>query len=99
MNVVLTSEARDDLEQIAEHIALDSPGRAVSFVAGLVAAAHEIGGMPRAFPLIPRYAHLQVRRRVHGQYLIFFRADADTVVIIHIVHGARDYESLLFPES
>jgi plasmid stabilization system protein ParE len=99
LRVVLTAEAQADLDQIADHIALDSPARALSFVGELVAAAREIGAMPRAYPLVKRYAHLEIRRRVHGAYLIFFRADADRVLIVHIVHGARDYEALLFPES
>jgi plasmid stabilization system protein ParE len=28
--------------------------------------------------------------------LIFYRVDADQVFIVHILHGAQDYESLLF---
>jgi plasmid stabilization system protein ParE len=31
--------------------------------------------------------------------LIFYRIEADRVVIVHVLHGARDHESLLFPEQ
>lgn len=98
MKVVLSSEARDNLRLIVEHIALDSPDRALTFIAELAAAARAIGDMPRAFPLVPRYAHLDIRRRVHGNYLIFFRVEAAQVVVIHILHGARDFEAFLFQE-
>jgi plasmid stabilization system protein ParE len=38
-----------------------------------------------------------VRRCVHADYLIFYRVRTDFVEVIHILHGARDYEALLFP--
>jgi hypothetical protein len=36
---------------------------------------------------------------VHGHYLIFYRITTDAVEIIHVLHGARDFESVLFPET
>lgn len=97
MRVVLTSEARRDLEAIADHIAGDSPTRVLTFVRELVGAARGIGDTPHGFPLVPRYESRGVRRRVHGAYLIFYRVEADRVSVIHILHGARDHEALLFP--
>lgn len=99
MRVVLTSEARDDLERIGDYIAQDNPTRARSFVNELIEKVRSIGDMPLAFPLVPRYAHLGIRRRVHGNYLIFYRTDENNIVIIHILQGARDTEALLFPEE
>ena len=32
-----------------------------------------------------------------GSFLIFYRVGKDTIEIIHILHGARDYEALPFP--
>lgn len=99
MKVVLTDEARADLESIADYIAQDNPARARSFVAELLGKARGLADMPEGFPLVPCYAHLGIRRRVHGNYLIFYRVEAARVVVIHILHGARDYEALLFPEE
>lgn len=99
MKVVLTAEARGDLEAIADHIAQDNPTRARSFVRDLVESARKIGETPRGFPLVPRYQHLEIRRRTHGAYLIFYRVEEGRVSILHILHGARDYEALLFPEG
>ncbi|MEF3365520.1 type II toxin-antitoxin system RelE/ParE family toxin [Methylocystis sp. 9N] len=39
-----------------------------------------------------------MRRRVHGDYLIFYRIQPSAVEILHVLHGAMDYERLLFPE-
>ena len=55
--------------------------------------------MPSAFPLVPRYEHRGIRLRVSGNYLIFYRVEVDRVVIVRILHGARDYEAVLFPEG
>ena len=99
MKVVLSAEALSDLQQIGDHIAQDNPARARSFVAELLGKASELADMPRAFPVVPRYAHLGVRRRVHGSYLIFYHVTDESVTVVHVLHGARDYEALLFPEE
>jgi len=54
---------------------------------------------PRAYPLVPRYEQFGVRRSPFGQFLIFYRVGDDAVEVIHILHGARGYEALLFPEE
>ena len=54
--------------------------------------------MPEAFPLVPCYARQGICRYSHRDYLIFYRIEADRIVIIRVLHGARDYEALLFPE-
>jgi len=95
MKLVFADEARQDLIDIGDHIARDNPTRALTFVQELRAAASEILLTPQAFPILPRYVHLGLRRRVHGNYLIFYRSDHTEVSIVRILHGARDYEALL----
>lgn len=99
MKVVFSTQARTGLRDIALFIARDSADHAVAFVRELRQQAEELGNMPRAFPLVPRYAHLGLRRRPFRDYLIFYRIEHDRIAIIHILHGARDYETLLFPPS
>lgn len=99
MKVRLSSEVWRDLEAISDHISLDSPSIANRLVDELLDKSLEIGSRPKAYGLVPRFEHHNVRRRVHKGYLIFFRIEADQVTILHILHGARDYVSLLFPED
>ena len=96
MKVLLSAEAVQDLTRIGDYIARDNPRRALGFVHDLRAKALELADMPRAFPLVPRYESAGLRRRPYRDYLIFYRVDADQVSIVHILHGAQDYESLLF---
>jgi toxin ParE1/3/4 len=55
--------------------------------------------MPKAFALVPRHEHTGVRRRPYRNYLIFYRIAADIVEVPHVLHGAQDYETILFPKD
>jgi plasmid stabilization system protein ParE len=99
MKVVLSRAAKASLREIALYIARDNPVRARSFVAELRAKAVDTGDIPRAFPLVPHYEQYGIRRRPFGSYLIFYRVEASRVVIVDIIHGARHYEALLFPNG
>jgi plasmid stabilization system protein ParE len=95
VRVEFSDEALLALQQIGDHIAADNAYRALSFVDELAAAAKAIGDAPATFPLIPNLERLGLRRRVHGAYLIVYRAEADRVVVMLFVHGARDYGPIL----
>ena|SRR5665811_1852272 len=99
MRVVITDEAKADLVDIGEYIRPHNPARAVTFVDELLDRCATLADMPLAFPLIPRYENHGIRRCVHRDYLIFYRVMEDLVEIIHILHGARNYEVLLFPDE
>lgn len=99
MKVRLTDEAKEDLRQIGDHIAKDNPLRALSFVDELEQKCLSIATSPKTFPLAPGYERYGVRRRVHGNYLIFYRVEGDDVVIVHVLHGAMDYAAILFDEG
>jgi addiction module RelE/StbE family toxin len=96
MIVEFSDEAESDLEQIADDIARDNPRRALSFVQELRSKCEALAPNPSAFSLVPRYESYGIRRRVHGNYLIFYRVRAEQVVIVHVLHGASDYAAVLF---
>lgn len=97
MKVRLTAEAERDLEDLGDWIARDDPARALGFVGELRSACLGLADFPARFPLVPRYEAHGVRHHVHGDYLIFYRVEAQQVVVIHILHGARDYSAVLIP--
>lgn len=98
MILEFTSEAEGDLEQIADYIAEHNPRRALSFIRELRSRCEDLISHPNSFALVPRYEHHGIRRRVHGNYLIFYRVEPAKVVIIHILHGATDYGVFLLGE-
>ena len=95
MILVLTREAEADLEAIGDWIAADNPSRAVSFVQELLGACTSLTEAPKAYPLVARFKRFGVRKRPYRDYLIFYRIIGETVEISHVIHGARDYESIL----
>ena len=99
MRVVLADSAVADLESIGDHIAMDSPERALRFLQLLRVRCLQLSDMTRAFPLVPRYENMAIRRRPAGDYLIFYRIEDDQIEVLHALHGARDYEAILVPAS
>jgi plasmid stabilization system protein ParE len=55
--------------------------------------------MPRRFAVVPGFENTNIRRLVHGQYLIFYRIDGEVVTILHILNSAMDYDRILSPEE
>lgn len=96
MKVRITAEAENDLEGIGDYIAQDNLPRALSFIEELREKCVSLADTPLAFPLVPRYENHGVRRRVHGDYLIFYRVEGKQVVVLHVLHGAMDYPGILF---
>ncbi|MBB4188414.1 addiction module RelE/StbE family toxin [Sinorhizobium terangae] len=96
MKVRFTTEAKADLQQIGDYIARENPSRALSFIEELEQKCLSLVTSPEAFPLAPRYEGYGIRRRIHGNYLIFYRAEAEQVVIVHVLHSSMDYAAILF---
>jgi toxin ParE1/3/4 len=97
--VILTAEAEADLQQIVEFVGSQSPASAVKLLRELRDKCERLIHAPRAYPLVPRYEDRGIRRRPFGNFLIFYRVSDDEIEIIHILHGARNYEELLFRED
>lgn len=96
MILELSNEAENDLEQIADYIAEHNPQRALSFIRELRSKCEELVDVSNGFAFVPRYEHHGIRRRVHGNYLIFYRVEDTKIVILHVLHGATDYGGILF---
>ncbi|MGJ5175093.1 type II toxin-antitoxin system RelE/ParE family toxin [Bradyrhizobium oligotrophicum] len=99
MIVILTAEAEADLDQIVEFVAAQSPASALKLLRELLDKCNALRDAPRGYPLVPRYEDRGIRRRPFGNFLIFYRVRDDAIEVIHILHGARDYEALLFPQE
>jgi toxin ParE1/3/4 len=96
MIVVITGAAEADLQSIGDWIAEDNPTRALTFVEELRRRCETLVDAPRGYALVPHLEHLGIRRKVYRDYLIFYRIIGTTIEVLHVLHGARDYESILF---
>lgn len=95
MKVVVTDAAFADMLEIGNAIAKDSPHRAETFIDELHERCRMLETMPEAYPLLTGYEEAGIRRRLHGNYMIFYRIARGEVEVLRVFHGARDYEQVL----
>lgn len=97
MRVVYSYRSLNDLRELGDWIAKDSPRRALSFVQELRAKCRGLANLPERFPVVCQRRDMQVRRCVHGEYVILFCVEErpSAVVILSVVNAARDYNRLL----
>ena len=53
-----------------------------------------MGLFPESYAVVGMLDGFPVRRKVHGNYLIFYSVDADVINVLRILHGAQDYADL-----
>lgn len=99
MKLVFTAAARVDLHAIGGWIARDSPRRAVTFIDELEQHCARLAAKPHMHPPLLRHEKTGIRKAVHGSYLIFYRDVDHKVEILRILHGAQDWERLLFEDE
>ena len=92
MRVLLSQFVKTD------HIALDNPARATSFVQELKAVVLGLGQFPYIYRLRPDIGS-DARVAVHGQYVVLFRIDGDSVLVERVVQGNRNLSSLPKPPT
>lgn len=91
MSCIFTARAEEDLEQIADYIAMDNPARAKSFVQEIRKRCERIADAPRGYILAPEYGDT-IRKVSYGNYLILYTVLGQDVIILHISHGAKNIQ-------
>ncbi|MGY4396942.1 toxin ParE1/3/4 [Sphingomonas sp. UYAg733] len=94
MIVTFADVAEADLEAIGDWIAQDNPHRALSFVDMLRDRCLSLASRPRRFPEVRRFGDISLRKSAVRGYLIFYIVGPDTVEVVRIVHGSRDWVSI-----
>jgi toxin ParE1/3/4 len=92
MRVRLTLAARHDLVEIAKWVAKDSPERALRLIDDLESSCRTLKDFPESFPIVVNTKELEVRRKVHENYLISYHILPKIIEVLHIVHGSRDWQ-------
>lgn len=95
MGYRLSPLAENDLADLADYIALDSPDAALRLIGRIEQACRMLGDRPllgRARPDIAVDAHSWVV----GRYLILYRPKGREIEVVRVVHGARNLDDLDF---
>lgn len=96
-SVVLSHLAKQDLDDIWFHIALDNEQSASHVVDRLLNACYSLRSSPERGRSCPEFG-AGMRRLVVGKYLIFYRVAVAQVEVARVLHGARNLAPLLDEE-
>ena len=89
----ITQDAENDLDGIFSFIARDKPVAALHFVQRLRRRCKPLTKNPFVGEDCCEFGP-GIRRLSYQNYLIFFRIDDNAVIVLRVVHGARDWTDL-----
>ena len=84
-----------DLVEIGDFVAKDSVVYAISVVERLVTAAEALRSSPLIGRVVPEYRREDLRELIVGRYRLVYLVRADEIVVVRVVHGAREFRSVL----
>ena len=100
---VLSAEARKDLKSIQNYIADDreSPRTALKVIEKVLDRIENLLDFPDSGTLLsPKVDFPTNYRYVRAAgYLVFYRHEKNQIFVDRVIHGKRNYLSLLFPAS
>jgi len=102
MTLRISPEAENDLRGIREYIAveLENPTAALNTVSRITKAIRTLSDFPGRGAPLSSIVDMQTQYRflMSGSYLVFYRQETDTVFVVRILYGRRDYMKILFGE-
>ena len=89
MRIVWTQDARGDLADIYEYVALNSPYYAALVVERILESVRQLTSFPLSGRIVPEVASGEFRELIRGKYRIVYRVRADVVEKLIVFHAAR----------
>ena len=90
-----TPEAIADLDRIWDYVAVDNVAAADRLIDEFNDRFLLLSQNPEIGELQPLLADGTYRRFTHCSYVIYYRQLDDGIVLVRVLHGARDHERLL----
>lgn len=94
-HTVFSPHAESDLQEILDYIAVDDQTAGLSLVAQIREKCEMLAQFPHTGRLRSVFKDKSIRTFSVGNYLILYRPSNDGIEVARVVHGARNYESLL----
>lgn len=87
--LIWAEPALNDLEAIAEYIALDKPDAARRYVQHVFQVVERLIQFPKSGTIPQEIPHLPYRQVIVPPCRIFYRVDGETVLILYVMRGER----------
>jgi len=98
--VLYSPEAINDIQSLKNYISdnLDSPEAAFSTVEKIMKSIRVLADFPMSGTPLETVIKFETDYRfiVCGNYIVFYKSDNNTVKIIRVLYGKRNYLSILF---
>ncbi len=94
MNVEWAGPAILDVRAIKAYISKDSEVYAERFAERIIEAAESLQSLPLRGRVVPEAKNENVRELLFGSYRIIYRAEPTRVLIMTVIHAARDLARL-----
>lgn len=92
--VVWSYEAVDDLDVLAKYIAKDSAFYAAAFTRQILDTSYSLNEFSDRGRIVPELGVSNIRELLIRGYRLIYRIEKSRVVILALVHGARDLKRL-----
>lgn len=90
MKIEWTRPALLDLESIRDYIRRDSEYYATRFVEKIIEAVESLEKFPKMGRCVREAEEERIREVLLHNYRIIYRVDTDRILVLTIIHGARD---------
>lgn len=89
-----TNAAWNDLEEVANYIAKDSPYYAATFVREVRDKARSLNRMAERCRVVPEFNAPNIRELLIKRYRLIYQITEQNVYIVGFIHGSRDLPAL-----
>jgi plasmid stabilization system protein ParE len=91
--VIWADAAVSDLEAAADFISKDSPAYAAAFVLRSLEAAKSLRQLAERGRMVPELKNESIRETFVHNYRLIYRVEKNSVSVLALIHGRRDFES------
>lgn len=94
MKIRWTESAVEDLENIKNYISKDSEYYGLIMIGRILGAVEKLSRFPDVGRVVPEMRDANIREILFHNYRIIYKKDEGCILILAIVHGARDLENV-----
>lgn len=96
--IVWTEPALDDVEEIANYIALDKLSAAQRLVEKIFERVELLSQSPKSGRKVPELSRSKYKEVIVGPCRIFYRLNGDTLYVLHVMRAEREMRKYMLQD-
>ena len=90
--VIWTTSARNELDDIVGYIAKDAPLSALAFLEEVLATADTLVTLAKRGRMVPELQNPRIRELFIKRYRLLYEIEDRVVYVLGLIHGAREFK-------